>query len=300
MSTFFLCGDAKDPAYKNVRDLEHFQEYRDFVERLWSDYRGNEDQNFLSDAKAHFQQRFWEMYLWVSLYKYGLNPEKTSSSGPEFSIDIGGKRFWVEAICPTAGETVDAVPAEKPGEVFGVPVDKILLRFTGAMSAKLKKRHHDLLMQRIKPTDGYILAINSRAMPTSAWMGGEIPFVLKACFPIGNLALLIDKETGERGEAFYESQSQVEKANKSPVATGLLLDPEYSCFSAVIHSTVNCTSTQCPVGADFDFIRNPLAEIAIPSGVLQWAQHWEFNDHALHRIDRDLSSHLVQQCPSSN
>jgi hypothetical protein len=199
------------------------------------------------------------MYLWVSLSEQGLIPRKESSSGPEFWIEIDSRRFWIEAICPTAGTTVDAIPKEKYGEVSEVPVDKVLLRFTHAMST-----------------------------------GGEIPYVVKACFPIGDLAFQIDKATGKMDGPHYVPRTEVNKTKGASVGTGLLLHPGYSCFSAVIHSTVNCTSVHCALGADFDFIRNPLAEVAIPSGAFQWARHWEFKDDTLHKIDRAPSNHLVQ------
>jgi len=96
---------------------------------------------------------------------------------------------------------------------------------------------------------------------------------------------LVDKETGAMGGAHYLPRTEVKKANESYVGTGLLLDAGYSCFSAVMHSTVNCTNTDSALGADFDVIRNPLAEVPVPPNAFPWATNWVFNDQTLYRID---------------
>ena len=64
-SPFFLPGDDCCPAYRNVRDLPRCQPYRDFVEDLWERYQPSQDRHFLNDARQHFLQRFWEMYLYA-------------------------------------------------------------------------------------------------------------------------------------------------------------------------------------------------------------------------------------------
>jgi len=70
---FFLSGPAPDAGYANIRDLERNRNYKAFVEELWSEYHHLADTHFRQDAKAHFQQRFWEMYLSVALLRRGFD-----------------------------------------------------------------------------------------------------------------------------------------------------------------------------------------------------------------------------------
>lgn len=90
---FFLPGDAVDPAYRNIRDktIGPAPEARAFIDSLCLRYRGLEDHNFLTDAKKHFLQRFWEMYLAVTFLERGLTPSrrKGRGGGPEFWFSLG-------------------------------------------------------------------------------------------------------------------------------------------------------------------------------------------------------------------
>jgi len=286
MQNFFIGGDAKDTAYVNLRDLEKAEEYRVFVNQLWARYRGNEDKNFRTDAKNHFQQRFWEMYLWVALEENGFTPKKVSDAGPEFYIEINGIRYWVEAVCPTAGVSQDAVTDEPCNEFREIPVESILLRYTGSMRDKLKKRDMELSHHRISTADGYILAVNSGAISMSACLGGEIPYIVKACYPIGNLAIPIDRMTKETGKPHYTFRNQINKKNMASVTTGVLLEKNYSAFSAVIHSTSDCTRINSKIGSDFELIHNPHAITVVPEEKFSWTRRWSFKNESLLMIDR--------------
>jgi hypothetical protein len=65
--SFFLTGDCKDPAYRNVRDNPDGAEAKAFVESLWSRYHDLADPHFRQDARNHLHARFWEMYLALTL-----------------------------------------------------------------------------------------------------------------------------------------------------------------------------------------------------------------------------------------
>ena len=50
------------------------------------------------DARKHFLERYWEMYLTVALIGSGFVPKRVGNTGPEFFIEVEARRFWVEAI----------------------------------------------------------------------------------------------------------------------------------------------------------------------------------------------------------
>jgi hypothetical protein len=98
--SFFLPGECTDPAYRNVRDDPYFAEAKTFVESLWSRYRDLKlaDSHFCKDARNHFLERFWEMYLAVTLRESGFNLKqdrnKKKGEGPEFYFLHDNRKIW--------------------------------------------------------------------------------------------------------------------------------------------------------------------------------------------------------------
>jgi len=60
---FFIQGGGSDLGYLNVRDSTHHEDTRQFVDSLWAKYQPLADLHFQEDAKNHFLERFWEMYV---------------------------------------------------------------------------------------------------------------------------------------------------------------------------------------------------------------------------------------------
>src|SRR5262245_28428217 len=134
--TFFMDGPCKDPGYESTRDHPQGVSYKHFIEELWIRFRPLADRHFREDARDHFLQRFWEMYLGVTLLDRGFDLQRHGDEGPEFYAVVAGRRMWFEAMAPGPGEGPDRVqewaPATSPSEIRAryVPTEKIILRFT--------------------------------------------------------------------------------------------------------------------------------------------------------------------------
>lgn len=191
MAEFFLDGESDDPGYVNVRDLPHYDNAREFIFHLWNIYKPFADPHFREDAKNHFLQRFWEMYLTVTLIKHGYEICRIGDEGPEFYIEHNNKRIWIEAIAPGPGEGADQVPEPELGVASEVPTEKILLRFTHALNEKRKKYIEALKKQIISSNDAYLLAVNCRAIPLAPY-GNTMPYYIQAFLPFGSYAVSID------------------------------------------------------------------------------------------------------------
>jgi hypothetical protein len=153
MGNFFLQGHSEDLAYKNVRDSPHHEDTRQFISNLWKRYKLFSDPHFREDAKNHFLERFWEMYLAVTFIERGFNIRRVGHEGPEFFIDRGNKKIWVEAVVPGAGDGPDRVLEPESGVAYEVPTEKILLRFTQALAEKSKKYKEALQKGIVSPDD---------------------------------------------------------------------------------------------------------------------------------------------------
>jgi hypothetical protein len=113
-NSFFLPGDDCDPGYLNIQRLPFVLPAKQYVERLWRTYAPYADRHFREDARRHFHQRYWEMYLAVTLMDAGFSLIKQADEGPEFSIEIEGRRVWVEAIAPDGGQAPTRYWSSRP------------------------------------------------------------------------------------------------------------------------------------------------------------------------------------------
>jgi hypothetical protein len=250
--------------------------------------------NFLPDAQKHFLQRFWEMYLWAAFQYRGfkiIKQNKRNDEHPDLCLKVADHTVWIEAIAPNAGTTYDRVPdipycknLDEP-EAFDIPTEKIILRYTNALSEKLKQYKRFCKKGIVKPTDIYIIAINGYNIPHAQY-GSDIPFHIKAFLPFGNLTVSIDTATSKITDTFYQHSNHVEKLNEEKVCTQPFLDPEYAGISAVIHSATHCTNSPrlgFDFGYDFDILHNPHSKNPLPNKMLlrlSWCKNRFYNSNS--------------------
>lgn len=289
--SFFIPGDCQDRAYRNVRDnlLTNNEllypgqpEPRLFIESLWDRYRDLADTHFREDARNHFLERFWEMYLAVTLRERGFQLTRAGDEGPEFYFLHNGRKVWVEAVLPGPGEGIDRVPEICYGKVQEAPTEKIILRFTHSLYEKRKKYREALEKRIINPDDLYLLAINSRGIPHGPF-GNTMPFFVQAFLPFGNLAMDIDTKTMKTVETYYQYRENVAKVCGERISTAAFLNPEYSFVSAVLHSGVDCVNHPDILGEDFMILHNPTASYPLDPSVFHWCEQIFYQEGRLER-----------------
>jgi hypothetical protein len=285
--SFFLPGDDCDPGYLNIQRVPFVRPAKRYVERLWRIYAPYADRHFREDARRHFLQRYWEMYLAVALMDAGFSPVKPANEGPEFFIEIDGRRVWVEAIAPGGGQGPDKVREFPLGEAFNVPTEQVLLRYTSALAEKHAKYRCDMGKGIISPENGFILAINCREIP-HAWIGGVIPYVVQAFLPFGNPAVAFDIRTGQIVDKYFERRESVSKLNTVKIPTTAFLDPAYAGISAIVHSAVDAANSPAVLGEDFFVLHNPLASRPIGTGTFSRWRQYVFEDDRIRTIEPTL------------
>ncbi len=281
-SGFFLPGDGVSRAYRNIRDktTDLAPEARAFIETLWLRYKGHEDSHFLQDARTHFLERFWEMYLAVTFMERGLKPSRESGVGPEFWCSYGERKIWVEAVAPGPGDGEDRVEGPQIGVATYVSTEKILLRFTNALDQKRKRYLAAQAKGIVSDQDCYVLAVNSRGIPHAPY-GNTLPFFIQALLPIGNPTLVVDRATGEMTDSYYALRETITKAKGSPVSTTGFLDPRFAFVSAVLHSGVDCVNRPAELGGDFVVLHNPTARHPLELSAFKWCKQYVYNDGEL-------------------
>jgi hypothetical protein len=285
---FFMDGPCKDPAYEATRDLPRAAVYKQFVEELWARFEPLADRHCREDARDHFLQRFWEMYLGVTLLDHGFKLHRNGHEGPEYYAIVDSRRMWFEAIAPGGGDGPDRVPelepANSPGEIRAgyVPTEQIILRYTNALAEK-RDRYNDALSKEIvSPDDYYVLALNCSGIP-HARFGGSPPYFLQAFLPIGPITITVDVETFEAKESSHAYRPEIVKFKGSKVSTRAFLDEDARFCSCVLHSAVHCVNNTARLGFDFSVLHNPRAYRPIDAAVFGWCEQFTVQDDYLHR-----------------
>lgn len=269
---FFINSISGDDGYVTVRDHSSETTIRAklFVEALWRQYCKHADKNFKTDAVNHFQQRFWEMYLGVTLGNHGLKISKGCAKGPEFFVGNDNKKIWFEAIAPSRGTGKDAVPKTNFKPVATeVPEEKIILRIRHAIFEKFKEYKEYISSKTIGTSDPYVIAINSKRIRPQT---GEppIPFIVKSVFPFGNQTIDWDVKSCTSVREYHSHRNVIFKNNEAPVSTSIFLDSNHNGISAVLYSSVDPANYPEEFGADFKIVHNPFAINPLPENFFKF------------------------------
>jgi len=278
--TFFLPCDHCDPSYKAIRDDDRGKEYKKDIEYLWKAYAPYADSHFLSDARLHFQERFWEMYLGNTFLDNQFKISAGTSKGPEFYFDIDGRKCWIEAIAPGPGNGPDAVPEMEHGKTIAnrVPSNEIILRLRSAIFDKQKAYLRSLEDGIIQENDLYVLAINSKRIRPCIG-GDELPYIVKAVYPFGNLVAVFNKNTSQIVDTHHEYREKIKKSSGSVVDTDIFLKKEYSGIRGGIYSEVDAVNRPQKLGSDFRLVHNLMSKNPLPKGSFKFGvEYWVRND----------------------
>ena len=270
----FQPGDALDLAYRNLRDAPHCVAWKAYCESLWERFRPYADDHFLEEARRQFHPRFWEMYLTVAFLDRGFELRRHRDGGPEFGIDIEGRRYWFDAIAPTSGEGPDAVPDDLTTKGGFVPTQKIILRYTSALATKREKWKKDLARGRVSASDGYIVAINDRGIDGYAWAGGEMPYVVKALYGLGDIVVSISLETNKIVDSRHAHRPTIAKASGTGVSSQSFVARECPEVSAVLYSSVNAANYPQRLGDTFMILHNCEPTVPLPRASLKFAREY--------------------------
>ncbi len=260
---FTNCNDAQDVAYKNIclEKSEKQRKIKYFCESLWRKFNIYADNHFLSQIKRNFYDRYWEMYLTVTLLEWGYAIE-SNSKGPDVLIKNEMNKIWIEAVNSSNGTSLDAIPDVKFDTMQLVPEDKIILRLQNSIETKLIAYERYACRSIIKAKEPYVIALNSVAL--NFMTDDEIPYVLKALLPIGDYVYNFKDEIMK-----IEFRDRIIKEKGSEVFTNIFFNDRYKYISAIIYSNVSAHAFNKDLGSDFILIHNPKAINPLPIDILK-------------------------------
>jgi hypothetical protein len=276
----FSPGEASDPAYVNLRDLqeEWIIPAREFVESLWGRFREFADLHFLTEVRSNFHARFWEMYLTCALQEYAVQRGTVLSCpkpGPDILLEHEGNRVWIEAVVATNGTLGHPDAVVEPSPDGKIPEEKLVLRYTNAIAEKYRKYRGYFKAGIIQKNDAFVIAINASALGYKfARAERDAPRFLKAIFPIGAYQVLLNRQTREIAGHQNEPRFGIVKAGGATVATMSFLERRSRGISAILASFADAGSHRAALGCDFELAHNPMSRAPIPDFVIPAKTAW--------------------------
>jgi hypothetical protein len=286
-----------DPFYINVRTSNHprAMQVREHCERMWAIYHRYADPQFLAEFPRRFHDRWFEMYLTVTLLQQGAQVQKTRPPGPDILVADEGRRIWVEAVCASGGEPGRPDSVAQPQFVPGRTVvtdagyeewDKIALRIRNSIEKKREAYAEYLRVGIVTADDLLVIAVNLDKIPGATLDTQK--YILRALFGVGDLQVVINRESREIVGHHNQELISITKSKGAKVGTQPLVDGSMPTISAVLVSEFNAMSAAEKEFIDLTIFPNLTATNPWPQRALLFDE-WVFQDKGPGGWDGELS-----------
>lgn len=251
------------------------------TEEYIEDGRGdaNAEQRLCSPDDNIYWQQLSEVLLGHQLAIAGV-PFTHPAAGPDFRIEVGGRRVWVEVITPTPANIPAEWLAPAGNGVRDFPHEEILLRWTAAIKQKAevllgnpRGANGYLANEIVAPDDCYVIAVNGRLL--RGFDGGyaelsgisQFPFAVEATFAVGPLQIQIDRNTLQSSAPRHQQRYLIHKPRGAPVPADTFIDPQFAPISAIWATDIDELSLLDRL-PQMVTVHNPLATNPLPPDLL--------------------------------
>ena len=284
MTDLFAVDDPQaDRSYVSIHDPKHegAARARTNCEDLWRDFEAHASKHFLAEFPYRFHQRWFEMYLAVSLIRAGFDVHCPKESAPDVRVQYrDGRIVWIEAISPTGGDdpNPDRVvqPRPAPGESsvgFYVPREQVTLRVSGALHAKAQKLREYRDNGVIAPEHQAIVAINVHDIPHGFYDAET--YGLAATYGVGPQVMTFDRATLAFTGSHVEYRPELRRTSGNPVDTAPFFNPSFEHVTGALISATDAANCPKELGVDFMLLPNPGAAPRYIEGQLPLGREWK-------------------------
>lgn len=278
-----LDSGTLDSTYIHVRDCESCEKDRAYLDAAWQVFRPHADVNFAKEFRRPkcFQSRAWELRLAWTLRDVGLS-FSGPKPGPDFAIQARNHTIFIEAIAPDATESLIANYEAARGSAACISDDEIILRYTAAISEKLRKLREYRRSGAVGHQDPYVIAISGANIPQSSIEARPFPRVLMPLFAIGEAYFGVPVDGSGKTTHGIHRQGERTTLNGSAVSCHIFLADGDRELSAVIFAAWDIKNRpemyERPPGNDFTVVHNPYAENPIETGMIPRGREWAVRD----------------------
>ena len=268
------------PLYKSIRAASEKSSKvaREHCEDLWRTFKPHADEHFLSEFPLHLHERWFEMYLAVSLMRRGLGI-RCPKPGPDILLTSRQPRIWIEAVCATSGQqgAPDSVPELAVGKLADVPVDQYILRIRTSLEEKARKFSKYIKDGIVDRDDVLLVAISVSS--AGLWPQDMTECMPRALYGIGNQILKYNKRTGEQVGSYRETISEIrKKSSGAPVGIRPFVDGSMPHISATLASWAKVVSLPPRLGDDYVLYPNLASTNPWPRGTVAMGEEWSYEE----------------------
>tara|TARA_R110002051_G_scaffold297604_1_gene364061 strand:+ start:172 stop:975 length:804 start_codon:yes stop_codon:yes gene_type:complete len=242
------------------------------------DESGCADNNFMRELtegdEGQFYSRVWEAIVYDRLASNRWSLRATQA-GPDFRVDTEFGLVQIEAVVPAP----QGIPSEwladpEPFKVLTHPHEAILLRWTSAISAKSTKQLLDIEKKAADSDAPFVIALNSCRLSRMREDFGisQWPYAVEAVFPIGPVAVSLNRTTLESSEAYQSQRFAITNKNGAEIPTTIFTDPKNAHISAIVGASAlfepAANEGSNPATVSFVTVNNPYARNPLPKGWL--------------------------------
>jgi hypothetical protein len=266
-------------------DFERLVTIRTYLEHACEMFvaSGLSDPKFLIELSSSEDQKFWacisEALVHQLLIEKTFGDRRHLGKGPDFLIQNGSQRIWIEVTCPEPTDLPENWKNVAWGEASSVPHDLVLLRWTSAIKAKANALIGDLSREKpgylqsgiVGQNDSYVIAVNACRLRHGQFPGilgiSQFPYAAEATLPIGPYAIQIDRKSLQVVDRGHQYRPFLLNKNNSEISTKLFFDPQYRGISAIWALDLNGASA---IGnhEPITLVHNPNASNPLPLGFL--------------------------------
>ncbi len=248
---------------------------REHCEDLWADFGNFADPHFKQEFARRPHQRWFEMYLTVSLARSGHKVE-CRKPGPDVLLHVDGQRIWIEAVCATSGEPgwPDSVPGLETGKARREPTEQYVLRVRNALDEKQKKYRKYVKDGIVSHDDVTVVALNVYEIDR---LGPHIDaHIRRSLYGVGDPILQLDRWRRPVGiqHAHFEA---IRKSSGASVSLMPFVDRSTMHVSALLASDANMANRPAKLGDDFVLYPNVSGQRPWRQGILKLGREWRIS-----------------------
>jgi hypothetical protein len=242
-------------------------------EEMWREFHDLADPQFRERFPFEFHQRWFEMYLGVSLRRAGLNVS-APKPGPDFRVLLESGPVYIEAVAPTGGHPLhadhvgepDYLDADGNPQATQVPHARITLRIADAFRRKADIFDGYLQDGYIAAVDPCIVAINLHDIP-HAWADAQ-EYWFRAFYGVGDRFLVLDG-TGRATTSGRAHRDVLARAGGALEDVAPLLNSDRATVAGVLGSAADAGNVPNPAGDDMLLLPHALARAPYPVGLVK-------------------------------
>ena len=279
---FAVDDPSADAAYTNIRAPrgEGAAVARANCNELWRDFAPYASEHFRIEFRRHFHQRWFEMYLAVSLLRAGLTIQCPPEGAPDVRVQHrDGRVLWLEAVAPTGGDksNPDRVvqPRPAPGAssvAFYVPREQVTMRVCGALRDKAERLKEYRARGVIAPGHQALVAINVHGIPHGVYDAETYAF--GAAYGVGPQYVTFDRATLVQVDSGFHFSPELKRSSGKSVDAAPFLHAGFEHVAAALFSGADVANCPHPPGHDFMLLPNPNAAPAYTERQVPVGREW--------------------------